>query len=82
MRELSTVDKAMLIITAVAVIVAAFLCGYMAGQTTEVQRRHTVSNIKLAEAYESYEKTYREVIESNERRNELYERVLGLRDGE
>lgn len=70
---MTTVEKVLSAVAAVLVLVTMFILGYIAGESVTSYNRY-------AAMYEKYNEVYEEYRDSNNRKIELYEKVLELRD--
>lgn len=70
---MSTVEKVLCAVAVVLLLVTMFLLGYMVGESVTSYNRY-------AAMYEKYNEVYEEYRDSNDRKIELYEKVLKLRD--
>ena len=70
---MTTVEKVLSAVAAVLLLVTMFILGYIAGESVTSYSRY-------AAMYEKYNEVYEEYRDSNNRKIELYEKVLRLRD--
>lgn len=71
---MSTVEKILSAVAVVLVLITMFLLGYLVGESV-------TSYTRYADMYEEYNRTYEEYRDSNNRKIELYEKVLELSNG-